>query len=176
MPPTADDVTRAVLEEAGIELDECITKIRHCLGQLTDEQVWWRPTESMNSIGNLILHLTGNVRQWMVSGLGGEADHRDRPAEFAQRDPIPKAMLIAPLEQVVRETKEVFSRLGSEQMLAERTIQGFKVTGWNALFHCVPHFKGHTQEIISFTRMQLQDRYRFHWQPENAAQGAPATS
>lgn len=172
MPLTANDVTRAVLKEAGNELDECVTKIRHCLDQLTDEQVWWRPTESMNSIGNLILHLTGNVRQWMVSGLGGDPDHRNRPAEFAQRETVPKAMLLAALEQVVRETKELFARVDSAEMLAERTIQGFQVTGWTALFHCVPHFKGHTQEIISFTRMQLQDRYSFHWQPENAAQGA----
>jgi hypothetical protein len=62
--PTADDVTRTILHESNGVFDQCLAKIEHCLSQLTDEQVWWRPHESLNSIGNLILHLTGNVRQW----------------------------------------------------------------------------------------------------------------
>jgi hypothetical protein len=174
MSPTAEDVTRAALHEAGTELNACLTKIGHCLDQLTEEQVWWRPEESMNSIGNLILHLTGNVRQWMVSGLGGSADVRCRSAEFAERGPVPKAQLLAGLERVVAETVDVLARQTAAHMMTERRIQGFMVTGWAAVFHCVPHFKGHTQEIISYTRMQLRDAYRFHWQPQTLQQGAAA--
>lgn len=172
MHPTADDVTRTVLREARDALDESVTKIRHCLNQLSEEQVWWRPHDSMNSIGNLILHLAGNARQWMVSGLGGSADVRDRPSEFSQRSSVPKAALLENLEQVVRETTAVFDRLSAVEMSTERKIQGFSVTGWNALFHCIPHFKGHTQEIISLTRMQLKEGYQFHWQPKTPEQGA----
>jgi hypothetical protein len=172
MPPTADDVSRAVLDEAGAALDECAIKIRHCLEQLSDEQVWWLPHASMNSIGNLLLHLTGNLRQWMVSGIGGSVDVRDRAAEFAERGPIPKAKLLAGLEEAVRETADVLRRAGTAEMFLPRPVQGFMVTGWAALFHCVPHFKGHTQEIICQTRMQLGDAYRFHWQPATPDQGA----
>jgi hypothetical protein len=80
---TADELAAAVGTEAANELTSALGKIKHCLGQLSDEQVWWRPRPSLNSIGNLILHLCGNVRQWIVGGLGGAADSRDRPAEFS---------------------------------------------------------------------------------------------
>jgi uncharacterized damage-inducible protein DinB len=165
MPLTADAVSEAVLVEAAALLDQCVTKIGHCLDQLSEEQVWWRPEKSMNSIGNLILHLCGNMRQWMVSGIGGAADIRQRSAEFAERGPIPKAELLSRLKQVIAETQEAFQRTDAADMARERVIQGYTVSGWGALFHTIPHFNGHTQEIISFTRMQLGDAYKFHWKP-----------
>jgi hypothetical protein len=119
----------------------------------------------MNSIGNLILHVTGNVRQWMVSGVGGADDVRDRSAEFSSRDVLPKAMLLDQLHQVVGEAKAVLARARADAMLAGRRIQGFKVTGWGAIFSCVPHFAAHTQEIVCLTRMQRGDAYGFHWRP-----------
>jgi hypothetical protein len=165
MPLTADAVSQAVLFEAAALLDQCVAKIAHCLDQLSEEQVWWRPEKSMNSIGNLILHLCGNMRQWMVSGIGGAADIRQRSAEFAERGPIPKAELLSRLKQVIAETKEAFQRNDAADMARERVIQGYMVSGWGAIFHTIPHFNGHTQEIISFTRMQLGDAYKFHWKP-----------
>jgi hypothetical protein len=161
MQPTADDVTRAALDEASAVLDRCSNKIRHCLQQLSDEQVWWRPQESLNSIGNLVLHLTGNLRQWIVAGLTGAADVRNRPTEFAERRPIPKAKLLADLDDVVGEATKVLRRVTAADMLRPRVVQGYTVTGWGALFNSVPHFQGHTQEIIGQTRLQLQDRYQF---------------
>ena len=94
---TADEVAAAVGTEAANELASALAKIKHCLGQLTDEQVWWRSRPALNSIGNLVLHLGGNVRQWIVAGLGGAADSRDRPAEFTELGPIPRAGLRAVL-------------------------------------------------------------------------------
>jgi hypothetical protein len=87
---TVDDLAAAVGREAAKELASAVGKIKHCLGQLTDEQVWWRSHPSLNSIGNLILHLCGNLRQWIVAGLPKAKDVRDRPAEFAERGPISK--------------------------------------------------------------------------------------
>jgi uncharacterized damage-inducible protein DinB len=165
MPLTADAVSQAVLVEAAALLDQCVIKIGHCLDQLSEDQVWWRPEKSMNSIGNLILHLCGNMRQWMVSGIGGAADIRQRSAEFAERGPIPKAELLSRLKQVIAETKEAFQRTDAAGMARERVIQGYTLNGWGALFHTIPHFNGHTQEIICFTRMQLGDAYKFHWKP-----------
>ena len=126
----------------------------------------------MNSTGNLILHLTGNVRQWIVGGIGGEADFRNRPAEFAERGPIPAADLIKRLEEVVRGAQQVLRQATAEQMLSRRRIQGFETSGWGAVFDCVPHFKGHTQEIICLTRLQLGAAYRVHWQPQTPEEGA----
>jgi hypothetical protein len=94
MSATTDELARAVAVEASNRLVESVKKIKHCLNQLSDEQVWWRQTPSQNSIANIILHLCGNVRQWVVSGIGGEPDIRDRPREFSERQIIPKAELL----------------------------------------------------------------------------------
>jgi hypothetical protein len=170
---SADELAAAVGSEAGNELTSALGKIKHCLGQLTDEQVWWRSHRSLNSIGNLILHLCGNLRQWVVAGVGGTTDVRDRPAEFAERGPIPRDDLLRQLEAVVHEAKEVLSKLTARQLLEPRRIQGFDVTGLAAIFDSVPHFRGHTQEIVHLTRLQLGDAYRLSWTPTTPEQGAP---
>ena len=87
---TADELAVVVGAAAAHELDSALLRIKHCLGQLTDDQVWRRSQPSLNSIGNLILHLCGNLRQWIVAGLGGAPDERNRPAEFSERGVVPK--------------------------------------------------------------------------------------
>src|SRR5207245_6957568 len=120
-----DELAAAVGREAANELTSALAKIKHCLGQLTDEQVWWRSHPFLNSVGNLILHLCGNVRQWIVAGLGEAADSRDRPAEVAERGPIPKEELLRKLETVVDEARAVLARQTARQLLEARRIQGF---------------------------------------------------
>jgi hypothetical protein len=170
---TADELAAAVGSEAGTELTSALAKIKHCLGQLTDEQVWQRSQPSLNSIGNLILHPCGNLRQWVVAGVGGAPDVRNRPAEFSERGPIPKEELLRRLEAVVDEARAVLARQTARQLLEARRIQGFDVTGLAAIFDSVPHFRGHTQEIVSLTRLQLGDAYKFAWAPTTPEQGAP---
>jgi hypothetical protein len=171
---TADDLAAAVGREAANELTSALGRVRHCLGQLTDEQVWWRPAPSLNSIANLLLHLGGNVRQWLVAGLGGAADVRDRPAEFAERGPVPREDLLRGLDAVVGEAKQVLAKLTARQLLEARRIQGFDVTGLAAVFDSIPHFRGHAQEVVHLTRLQLGDAYQFAWAPTTPEQGAPA--
>ncbi len=170
---TADELAAAVGTAAARELTSAMDRIRHCLDQLSDEQVWRRPSEAMNSIGNLVLHLGGNVRQWIVSGIGGAADVRDRPAEFAERGPFPKERLLHGLEAVVAEAREVLAGLTARQLEEVRPIQGFQVSGMAAVFDAVPHFRGHTQEIVHITRQIRGDAYRFAWTPATPEQGAP---
>jgi hypothetical protein len=157
---------------AADELQQAARKIAHCLNQLNEGQVWWRPDDSQNSIGNLILHLCGNLRQWIVSGLGGAHDVRDRPREFSERRSIPKIELLSRLEAVVAEAATVLSGMNPAEWLRVRRIQGFEVTGVAAIFDTVPHFRGHTQEIIFRTRLLLGDKYQFWWKPTTAEQGA----
>lgn len=175
MKPTQQDVAAAVVAETTNCLSSCVAKIKHCVGQLTDEQIWWRPQESMNRIGNLILHLSGNVRQWIVAGIGGAPDVRDRPREFSERQMIPKDELLGRLDAVVSAATAALAKLTAEELLRVRRIQGFKVTGLGAIFDSVPHFKGHTQEIVCLTRMQLGDNYKFDWVPKTAEEGAGIT-
>jgi hypothetical protein len=166
-------VGRAYLAAARKTLAACHERIAHCLTQLSDQQVWWRPRDSMNSIGNIVLHLCGNLRQWIVSGVGGAPDVRDRPGEFADRSLLPRDELLARFGAIVAECDAVLARTGEEVLLQPRMVQGFQETVLSAVFDCLTHLKGHTQEIIYVTRTQLGDGYRFAWTPTPEQGGAP---
>jgi hypothetical protein len=170
---TADELAAVVGTAAAHELDSARNRIKHCLGQLNDEQVWRRSQPSLNSLGNLILHLCGNLRQWIVAGVSCASDVRNRPAEFAERGPIPKEELMRRLEGVVEEAKHILAGVNAQQLVEVRRIQGFDVTGAAAIFDSVAHFRGHTQEIVHMTRLQLGDAYKFAWTPTTPEQGAP---
>lgn len=171
---TADQLAIVVGTAAAHELESAQSRIRHCLEQLTEEQVWCRSQPHLNSIGNLILHLCGNLRQWIVAGLGGADDIRNRPAEFAEPGPILTEELLRRLEAVVEEAKRVLTCVDARQLTEARRIQGFDVTGITAIFNSIPHFRGHTQEIISMTRLLRGEKYQFAWTPSDPEQGAPA--
>jgi hypothetical protein len=150
-----------VTETFGWELESSLDRIKHCVGQLTDEQVWSRERTDTNSVGNLVLHLTGNVKQMIVSSIGGEADDRNRPAEFAARDAIPKAELLRKLSEVVTRAKAALSSATADELLRVRTVNNTDLTGLQSVVRSVAHFRGHTQEIIHVTRTLLGDRYRY---------------
>lgn len=173
MSNSADELARGVTSEAWAELSSAWRKIQHCLGQLDDEQLWNRPAGDLNSIANLLLHLRGNLTQWIISGLGGAPDVRNRPLEFTQRKPIPRAELIAGLESAIESARGVLESLDANELLRRRRIQGFDVSGIQALFETVAHFRGHSQEIVHMTRRLLGDRYEFDFVPQTPEQGAP---
>ena len=173
MSATLESLSNAVGNEASDELDDALRVIQHCVNQLTDDQVWWRSSESMNSVANLMLHLCGNLRQWIVSGVGGAADIRERQREFDQRSSARKTDLMQQIESAVVDAKMALSGTPAEELLRVRRIQGNDVTGMQAIFHAASHFRGHTQEIVHMTRCQLGDFYEFDFIPTTAEQGAP---
>jgi hypothetical protein len=115
----------------------------------------------MNSIGNLLLHLTGNVGQLVVSAIGGVADMRQRQAEFDARGPVPKGELIAGLTAVVGRAKIAFAEASDEVLCSPITVGRYDWTGMQAVIRCVAHFRGHTQEIIHMTRALVGEAYQF---------------
>lgn len=175
MTATNQEIVTVFTPEAAEELKQAVGKIKHCVNQLSQEQVWWRPAKSMNSIANLILHLCGNVRQWIIAGVGGAEDVRDRPREFSEQGPIPKEELLTRLDAMVADATAVISAIAPAELLRVRRVHGFEATGLRAIFHVVAHFQGHTQEIIHLTRCQLGDNYRFDFVPSTPEQGAPAS-
>ncbi|MEE3372742.1 MAG: DUF1572 family protein [Planctomycetota bacterium] len=173
MTATPASLHLAVGSEAYDELKGALEIIRHCVDQLSEEQVWWRPAESMNSVANLMLHLCGNVRQWIVSGVGETADIRERQKEFDQRNSASKTELMQQLESTVADARAVLAGISAEALLQMRRVQGYDVSGIGAVFHSASHFRGHTQEIVHMTRCQLGDSYKFDFIPTTAEQGAP---
>jgi hypothetical protein len=169
---TANQLAEAVSAEASHDLAEAVKKIRQCLDQLNEEQVWWRAAEIQSSIGNLILHLCGNVRQWIVAGVGGAKDIRNRPEEFSERGPIPKGELLARLDQVVREATGALSAITADELLRVRRIQGYDVTALRSIFDSVRHVRSHTLEIVHMSQHLLSDAYPFVWKPMKPEQGA----
>jgi hypothetical protein len=156
-----DDLRAALNHAIADELDAALGRIVHCVNQLSEEQVWSRSRADMNSIGNLILHLSGNVRQLIVSGVGGAPDDRDRPAEFAARGPIAKAELLSRLTEAVARAKAAFVAASVEALCSPIPVKKYDFTGFQAAIRSVAHFRGHTQEIIHMTRTILGDRYQF---------------
>ncbi len=163
--PQNQAIAKAYLAEATNQLEKATGVIRHCLNQLNDEQLAWRPQPGMNSIGNLVRHLCGNVEQWIIAGIGEQPDTRDRPKEFSDQGPFQRQDLTDQLEDLLKRAAAVLSKVSVEHLLQRRTIQGFDTTGLTAIFDSVAHFKGHTQEIVALTRTQLGDQYEFECDP-----------
>jgi uncharacterized damage-inducible protein DinB len=134
-------------------LEDYLPKIERCLERLNDEQIWWRPNEESNSIGNLVLHLCGNARQWIVSGVGGGLDARDRDAEFAQRELVPRDQLLTLLRSTLDDVASVLRGLDTATLLERRTIQSSDVDLLQAIFHVTEHFSMHTGQILLLTKL-----------------------
>jgi uncharacterized damage-inducible protein DinB len=142
--------------------DDYLPKIERCLEKLSDEEVWRRANPESNSIGNLLLHLAGNARQWIVSGIGGSADGRVRQQEFDEQTMIPRTELLARLRQTLSEVDGTLSALDPSGVLDERRIQGYDVTVLEAVFHVVEHFSMHTGQIILLTKMFKSADLKFY--------------
>lgn len=133
---------------------EYLGKIATAIEPLSEAEIWWRPNPASNSIGNLLVHLEGNLRQWVISGLGGEPYERHRDAEFAATGGIPKRELLARLRTTVTACQATLGRLKPAELARRHTIQKCDIEGYRALFHTVEHMSYHTGQIVLLAKMQ----------------------
>jgi uncharacterized damage-inducible protein DinB len=138
------------------------TKILRCLDVLPPDAIWRRDDDASNSIGNLLLHLSGNIRQWIVSGVGGAPDARHRQAEFDAREGDDGATLMARLLDTIREADAVLATLDAGRLAERRSIQGRDVTVLDAVYHVVEHFSMHTGQIILLAKRFAPGRVQFY--------------
>ena len=162
------DLAHAFLERSRGYMSEYLSKIERCLGELSDEDVWWRPYESSNSIGNLMLHLQGNVGQWIIGGVGQRPFERNRQQEFDARSPLPWRRLFASLKTTVGQADEVMRAVEPSALLDRRQIQDSDVTVLEAVYHVVEHFGMHTGQIITLSKMRTGKDLKL-WRPRNTA-------
>ena len=131
-----------------------LPKIRAAVQPLAEPDLWWRPNDASNSIANLMLHLAGNIRQWIVSGVGGAPDRRERAGEFAQRDGLLKDELLTTLSGAVHDADAALARISRAALAEPRTIQGREVTVLEAIYHVVEHFGMHTGQIAYISKLR----------------------
>ena len=159
-----------IKESRRLLVEEYLPKIERCLENLSDEQIWWRPNPESNSVGNLLLHTSGNARQWIVCGLGGKPDERQRQSEFDAREGISRAELLGKLRTTVADVDRVLEGFEPERLLDDYSIQGTKATALAAILHVTEHFSMHTGQIILMTKMFTETDLAFY----DFSGGAPA--
>jgi hypothetical protein len=136
-------------------------RLVRCLQLMSENEIWWRPNKASNAAGSIVLHLCGNIRQWIISGLGEIPGARIREKEFSERGPIKRRMLIGLLRNTVGEASGVIGRLPCESLLRMFRIQGYQVSGLVAILHVYEHFAYHTGQIIYLTKLKLGKDLRF---------------
>lgn len=135
-------------------MGEMWPRLCSCLDELSDDQIWWRPNESSNSVGNLLLHLNGNLRQWILGGIGGAEQVRDRDAEFDERRRIPTPDLRNCLKSTLTEVDAVLSQVKPDELLRKHDIQVYLgVTALEAVYHVVEHFAMHYGQILYVSKL-----------------------
>lgn len=144
------------------KLEQLLGRIRACVGRLDQEQIWARTGDESNSVGNLLLHLNGNLRQWIIAGIGGKPDVRVRDREFAARGGTPAAELMAGLEATVAETVSVLRAVGPERLMESYQPQNYRVTIFEGIYHVVEHFAQHTGQIIFATKLLTKQDLGFY--------------
>ena len=155
---------------AGRYLEEYLAKIRASVERLDEGQVWWRPRSDANSVGNLLLHLRGNLSLWILHGLGGDEVHRQRSAEFAADRSQSKAELIDGLERAVDACLEVLAEVDEEALATHLSLQTYSTDRLGALFHAVEHMAYHTGQIVWIVKELDRSAERLEFYPQHAGE------
>ena len=134
-------------------IDENTSKIKACMKQLDDKEIWFRHNEHVNGIGNIILHLCGNIRQYIISSLGGAPDIRERDQEFSTTGGFTNEDLTTKWQDTIREAKTIIAQVSPENLLCRRVVQGSEQSGISIIIHVTEHYSYHTGQIIFLTKL-----------------------
>ena len=137
-------------------------RIQQCINELSEDEVWQRPNGASNSVGNLVLHLCGNITQYVLSSLGNQPDHRTRDAEFAATGGLTKQQLWEKLQATTSEAARVMAQATEAELLRVRSVQGFQLSGIGIVVHVTEHYSYHTGQIAFWTK-QLKNKDLGFW-------------
>jgi uncharacterized damage-inducible protein DinB len=148
-PAASSSVAAAFVDQSRRYLvEDFLPRILTALDRLSDADLWWRPNEASNSAGNLVLHVCGNARQWIVGGVGGAPDTRERQVEFDARGGVTRAELVALLERTFADLDRTLRGLDAARLLERRVVQGQDVTVLEIILHVVEHVSHHTGQLL----------------------------
>lgn len=159
----SNQIKDLLIEDVRVRIfDECFPRIKQCLGELKTEEIWHKPNEQSNSIGNLVLHVCGNLRQYVLSGLGKQNDYRNRDAEFSNVDGMVAAELIQKMDALQKEMDAVLLRISDQDLIQPKNIQGFKLNTISVLIHVTEHLSYHTGQIAFYTKLLKNIDLKFY--------------
>ena len=151
---TANNLDGVALEALRSRITRIIpTQIKSCVDELSEDQLWWRPNEQANSVGNLVLHLSGSMRHYLSRGVGGIEYNRDRPAEFAERGPLPKAQVLAIFDETIDQAAEVLGSFDSARFIEPTDKQNYVPTMFDLILNISIHLATHAGQIVYITKM-----------------------
>jgi uncharacterized damage-inducible protein DinB len=157
-------------------VDIYLMRLSESLKLLSDEEIWWRPNPASNSMGNIVLHLCGNVRQWITSGLGGADDIRQRDLEFSEKGPIPRDELLKRRNATVNEAGKAIAKLSADDLMRTYSIQGFTAKGGDVLTRIIAHFGYHAGQVVYFAKMQRAKDLGFTKLPPLSKKKSPSAA
>ncbi|TLP79679.1 DinB family protein [Maribacter sp. ACAM166] len=141
-----------LVKNALYRIDENTRMIKKSLTEISEEEVWQKPNASLNSIANLLLHLCGNISQYIISSLGENEDDRQRDGEFSAMGGLTKVEVLEKLEDVVDTAKRVIFDATPNQLVKMRSVQGFSLSGVGIILHAVEHYSYHTGQIAFWVK------------------------
>lgn len=150
------------IDQSIMRVNENTPRINKCLDQLSEEEVWRKPNSNSNSIGNLILHLCGNITQYIISSLDGQEDNRERDQEFLREGGLSKTELNQKLQTVVEKATTIIKEIKKEKLLEIHSVQGFELTGMGIIIHVVEHYSYHTGQIAFYTKLLKDQELGFY--------------
>ena len=160
---TQSDMLQLFIEDCRKKITkEYLGKIEKCFEVLSDDDIWWRAHETHNCIGNIVLHLVGNIRQWVYQHLGEKEFRRDRDKEFRERTHIPKNELLKHLRSAVEDVDAVLQNLPVEKLSNQYTVQKYDVIGLEVVLHVTEHFSYHVGQIVYVTKLRTGKDLKFY--------------
>lgn len=152
--PQANDLSNVALEALRGRITRILpAQIRACLEELTEEQLWWRPNEQTNSVGNLVLHVSGSMRHYLSRGVGGLEYERDRPAEFAERGPLTKERLLLTFDESISQATQTLEAFDTSRFLDLSDEPNYVPTIFDVIFNIAIHLATHAGQIVYVTKM-----------------------
>ena len=157
-----EEIVKEFISESVDRINKNTPKIISCMDELEETEVWKRPNSASNSIGNLILHLCGNITQYIISSLGEEEDKRERDKEFSASGGYSKLELIEKLNSTVKKAITVIKHMELNSLLKKRQVQGFQYSGLANIIHVTEHYSYHTGQIVYWTKLLKSKDFGFY--------------
>jgi uncharacterized damage-inducible protein DinB len=152
-----NDISKEFIEQSIFRIEENLARIQKCLGELTEKEIWQKPNASSNSAGNLVLHLCGNITQYVISGLGGKEDTRDRDSEFSTEGGFTKQQLNEKITNTINKSVSIIKNINENDLTDVKSVQGYVLTGVAIIVHITEHLSYHTGQITFWTKC-LKDK------------------